>query len=48
MPEVLCDGGASFDPEQPESIARAAAIIIRDAELRSAIARGAQELAAEY
>jgi glycosyltransferase involved in cell wall biosynthesis len=48
MPEVLQDGGVYFDPEDPESIARAVESIIVDADLRAAIARRAKERAANY
>ena len=48
MPEVLEDGGVYFDPESPESIARAIENIITDAEQRTRIARRAKELAGQY
>ncbi|MBA3013391.1 MAG: glycosyltransferase family 4 protein [Proteobacteria bacterium] len=48
MPEVLEDGGVYFDPENPESIAKAIEQIITNAELCMSIARRAKELAGQY
>lgn len=48
MPEVLEDAGIYFDPENPDSIARAIEKIIIDGEQRNRIARRAKELASQY
>ena len=48
MPEVLEDAGVYFDPENPDSIAKAIEQIINDAELRNRIVRRARELAGQY
>lgn len=48
MPEVLCDGGVYFDPENAVSIAEAVESVINDASLRSTLARRARELSQQY
>lgn len=48
MPEVLRDGGAYFDPEDPGSIAAAVERIVLDQALRVRIAERARALAGQY
>ncbi len=48
MPEILQDAGTYFDPEDPASIARALAPLVRDARLRAELAKKALALAARY
>ena len=48
MPEILKDGGVYFDPEKPDSIAKAVKTIIKDYALRVRIARKAKELSEQY
>lgn len=48
MPEVLCDGGIYFDPEDGESIASAIESIIDRKDLRLTIAERAKVLASQY
>lgn len=48
LPEVLEDAGVYFDPEKPDSIAKAIEQIITDAELRTRITRRSKELAGQY
>jgi glycosyltransferase involved in cell wall biosynthesis len=48
MPEVLCDGGVYFDPENPQSIAAAIETLIRDPELRMSVAKRAKGLSGQY
>jgi glycosyltransferase involved in cell wall biosynthesis len=48
MPEVLCDGGLYFDPENHHSIASCVERIISDEDLREHIAIRAKFLAQRY
>jgi glycosyltransferase involved in cell wall biosynthesis len=48
MPEVLEDAGTFFDPEQPETIARAVEELILNEEKRNALAARARQLAERY
>lgn len=48
MPEVLADGGVTFDPENPPSIAAAIERLVTDAELRERCAERAHQLAQQY
>jgi len=48
MPEVLGDAGVYFDPEAPESIARALRTLMDSPELSERLARTAGERARRY
>ncbi len=48
MPEVLADGGVTFDPENPRSIAAAVERLLSDAALRERCAARARHLADQY
>ena len=48
MPEILRDAGVYFDPEDVDSVSTALLTLIRSAELRARLARGAQALARGY
>jgi len=48
MPEILGDAGIWFDPEQPESIARAMSTLMRSASLRARLARAAYDKSLQY
>jgi glycosyltransferase involved in cell wall biosynthesis len=48
MPDVLEDAGEYFDPEVPESIARALRKLIKDSDLRQKLAHRAKTLAVCY
>jgi glycosyltransferase involved in cell wall biosynthesis len=48
MPEVLCDGGLFFNPEDPDSIAEATEKIIKDELLRKRLSKRAKEISEQY
>ena len=48
MPEVLGKGGAYFDPERPDDIAKALYTLLNDPGLREALAWAAYERAKSY
>jgi len=48
MPEVLGNGGVFFDPEDPESIADAIKLLIKDPKLRKECVEISYEIASEY
>lgn len=48
MPEVLADGGVTFDPENPESIAAAVESLLLDSPLRDRCAKRALQIAGNY
>lgn len=48
MPEVLKNGGIYFNPENPDTISAALAILIEDSNQRETLAKRARELASEY
>ena len=48
MPEVLGNGGVFFDPEDPESIADAIKLLIKDPKLRKECIEISYEIASEY
>lgn len=48
MTDILGEGGAYFDPVRPESISRAIAGMVRDADKRTRIAHTAYQRAADY
>ncbi len=48
MPEVLGDAGVSFDPEQPDEIARALRLLAEDPALRARLAAAASERARQF
>lgn len=48
MPAVLGDGGVYFDPEEPESIARAVDKLLKDPDLRQKCSARASKRAEEY
>jgi len=48
MPEVLGNGGVFFDPEDPESIADAIKLLIKDPKLRKECIETSYEIASEY
>ena len=48
MPEVLGDGGVTFDPEAPDSIAAAIEALLRDDDRRRDLAAQARRLAENY
>ena len=48
MTDILGEGGVYFDPMRPESISRAVASMVRDADKRTHAAHSAYERAADY
>ena len=48
MPEVLGNGGVFFDPEDPESIADAIKLLIKDPKLRKECIETSYEIASEF
>jgi glycosyltransferase involved in cell wall biosynthesis len=48
MPEILCDGGVYFDPENVESVCGAILALTSSPGLRMRTARAAQRLAQQY